>query len=150
MENFLSEYCSFTYFVTKGRPIPVLFLKTNHGKCPFLQQETCLVHQFKPYLCQAAPIISVVFENPAFMRELIGKCPGYGKGRMISVNEIQLSLHRETELELADKQAYQNGWFDRLLKILPQEVSNGRSSSKKPEFCRRSHLRNSQDDMAWQ
>jgi uncharacterized protein len=131
IEDFLLEYCHLSLVVEEGISIPVLLLKFKHAKCPFLQKDTCLVHQYKPYLCQAAPIISMLFENQAVMHELIEKCNGYGKGKMISTSEIQLILQQEADMELADKKAYQSGWFNRLLEILPMEVSNG-SETRKP------------------
>lgn len=147
IEDFLSKYCRLTYVVEKGIRIPILGLGVNHDKCPFLQQESCSVHQFKPYLCQAAPIISVLFENRVFMREFKAKCKGYGKGSMISVNEIKLTLQQEAEMELADKEAYQNGWHKRLLQILALEVSHD-SATGKSAFEKRTRLKDPQKCLA--
>jgi uncharacterized protein len=122
-EEFLSKFCSLTNIGSPQKPVPVLSLQLRNGKCPFLYQKTCSVHQYKPYLCKAAPIISVLFENSSLMDACRKKCPGFGKGNMISENEMQKILETEYEIEIADKKAYQRGWYTKIKKILNKEVS---------------------------
>jgi len=81
------------------------------------------------------------------MIEFKDKCKGYGKGGLISVNEIKLALQQEAKMELADQEAYQNGWHKRLLQILAMEVSHG-SATGKSAFEKRTRLQDPQKCLA--
>jgi Fe-S-cluster containining protein len=124
VEQFLVKFCSFRLLQNREGRLPMLFLRPQQDQCPFLRQNRCLVHSHKPYLCRKAPVVSVLFENANLMRTFKEKCPGFNQGKVISAEEIQGGLQQEWEMEIADKQAYQRGWYEKLVHRFGMEVQN--------------------------
>lgn len=123
--NFLKQYCRLNEYKFKGKyehfVVPVLSIKTYNSVCPFYTEKICSIHSVKPYYCESAPFISLLFqskENLVFFRK---KCEGYGKGRRYTLSEIKRRISKEETLEEEDLKKYQNGFYLLIKKTLKQE-----------------------------
>jgi Fe-S-cluster containining protein len=124
VEQFLLKFCSFNLLQNRGVRLPILMLRQQQNQCPFLRQSICMVHRYKPYLCRSAPVVSVLFENANLMRSFKENCPGFNQGKVISTEEIQSRLQQEWQMEIADKQVYQRGWYTKLVHQFRMEVQD--------------------------
>jgi len=68
-EEFFGRYC--VIVSTAHNPALHLYIKTVEGKCPFLKDNRCSVHEARPYACMAYPMRvywSLVEDMKAFVR----------------------------------------------------------------------------------
>jgi len=133
VEQFLLKFCSFRLLQNREGRLPILLLRQQQDQCPFLRQSICMVHRHKPYLCRNAPVVSVLFENAHLMRAFKEKCPGFNQGKVISAEEIQSRLQQEWEMEIADKQAYQRGWYTKLVHRFGMEAQDDTAKTRRPQ-----------------
>jgi Fe-S-cluster containining protein len=121
-DSFLREFCSlhhYDYSVgSKTIIIPVLILTRQTGQCPFLSVNSCSIHEFKPYYCSAAPFISILLQNREWVEVCSGSCPGFGKGKCYSEQDIACYLAREMELQIEDLEVYNSGFYTYVTSIL--------------------------------
>lgn len=68
--EFFNRYCELG--ATNLTPTPHLYIKTNNGVCPFLNENKCMVHEARPYACRAYPqrvYWKPIVEMKSFVRE---------------------------------------------------------------------------------
>ncbi len=65
------------------------------GDCVFWDRKSgCTVYPARPVQCRTWPFWSENIETPEAWNEVTGVCPGSGRGRLFSVEEIQASAAR--------------------------------------------------------
>jgi Fe-S-cluster containining protein len=79
--QFTATYCEKTggYF----------HLKETGKDCRFLQNKQCTVYEGRPTQCRTWPFWPENLSAKAWSREVAAFCPGVGKGRTYSAEEIQ-------------------------------------------------------------
>lgn len=112
--EFVERYCTFTRhrIETKAgtRTVPDLRLRSNpDGRCIFLADKLCSVHEVKPYVCAAAPFVFEIFSDPEARQELIAVCDGYGLGPEHRADEFRHWLDQESRHERDDAAGYAAG-----------------------------------------
>lgn len=67
--------------------------------CLFLKNKQCSVYEARPTQCRTWPFWPEVMNAKTWSREVLSFCPGIGKGRLYSSQEIQKSLAQQTQTE---------------------------------------------------
>lgn len=74
----------------------------EEGRCRFLNGKQCGVYEGRPTQCRTWPFWPEVMQAKAWKEEVAAYCPGVGKGKVWSKEEIQEQLNiqmiSETEL----------------------------------------------------
>jgi len=109
--------------------VPVVCLQPFEEVCPFLVGNNCTIHLFKPYVCRAAPFISLLFQDKVWISFFKQRCKGFGKGKMHSLDEIRQQLKEEVILEREDLIEYQSGFYKKINNILKKEENHGTRSN---------------------
>jgi Fe-S-cluster containining protein len=71
---------------SRGRTIIKLL---PNGYCPFYQEDGCSVHAFKPLTCMSWPFWDYVTDSEQGWNRAVEHCPGVGKGRLYTPEEIK-------------------------------------------------------------
>lgn len=125
LDDFLEQYCKLTIYESKMKDgisgVPVLYIKSYDGVCPFLNKNRCVIHLSKPYFCKSAPFISLLFQSEKLISYFQSRCHGYGKGKMYSVGNIKHLIKEEERLEEEDFVLYQEGFYSKLTDIFKKE-----------------------------
>ena len=66
-------------------------------ECRFLSGKRCTVYDARPTQCRTWPFWPEVMHAKAWQREVAKFCPGVGKGRLWSVDEIRAVLERQAD-----------------------------------------------------
>ena len=72
-------------------------LRYEGRDCPFLIRTRCSVYEARPWQCRTWPFWSENM-NPAVWEEIAAYCPGIGKGRLYSAEEISRILTRKQDI----------------------------------------------------
>jgi Fe-S-cluster containining protein len=72
------------------------------GHCQFLENKKCGVYEARPTQCRTWPFWPEVINAKVWQKEVASFCPGVGKGRTWSADEIrqQVSIQQESEKKL--------------------------------------------------
>jgi len=64
-------------------------LKEKEKACPFLLGKNCTVYEARPTQCRTWPFWPENMQAKAWSKEVAAFCPGVGKGRLYSAEEIK-------------------------------------------------------------
>jgi Fe-S-cluster containining protein len=85
---FTRRYCT----KTEGH----FHLKESSGDCRFLKGRRCGVYEARPTQCRTWPFWKSLRGVRAWNREVVAFCPGVGKGRWHSPDEIRAQLAQDS------------------------------------------------------
>lgn len=69
--------------------------------CMFLKNKRCSVYEARPTQCRTWPFWPEVMPAKAWKKEVVSFCPGVGKGKIWSVEEIKKRLEEQRLSEVA-------------------------------------------------
>ncbi|MCX7977592.1 MAG: YkgJ family cysteine cluster protein [Bdellovibrionaceae bacterium] len=67
----------------------------SRPECLFLRERKCSVYPARPEQCRTWPFWPEVLKPKAWKKEVVGFCPGVGKGPLISAQEIEATLEAD-------------------------------------------------------
>ncbi len=70
-----------------------------HESCRFLQGKQCGVYEARPVQCRTWPFWPEVMSAKAWAKEVAAFCPGVGKGRLWTPEEIKEQLRIQADSE---------------------------------------------------
>ena len=73
-------------------------LKYTGKDCPFLKDNGCNVYLARPWQCRTWPFWPENMDNAVWEREVAPYCPGVGKGRLYSAEEIRDILAKKKDV----------------------------------------------------
>jgi Fe-S-cluster containining protein len=82
-------------------------LKDNGEDCIFLKNKRCTVYKSRPTQCRTWPFWPETMSAKAWRKDVVGFCPGVGKGKVWSAEQIQKNL--DEQLQWEEKLALQAG-----------------------------------------
>lgn len=89
---FTRKYCA----KTDG----VFHLEDGDGPdCIFLKDKKCSIYEGRPEQCRTWPFWPEVMSAKSWKKEVAAFCPGVGKGRIHSAEEIRAALERQVKSE---------------------------------------------------
>ena len=91
--EFTKKYCDRTNGVWHLKE------KKDRPDCMFLKQKRCTVYEARPSQCRTWPFWNEVMNAKAWAKDVAGFCPGVGKGKVWSAEEIDSVLAQETASE---------------------------------------------------
>ncbi len=84
--QFLEKYT--TWHVGMATGLPVVILKMQNGRCPFVTENGCSIYRSRPTPCRLYPLVRArTGENEHYFLLEEEFCKGHGKGRWWSVEE---------------------------------------------------------------
>lgn len=111
--------------------IPLIALKTSKNCCGFYKNNECSIHKVKPYFCEAAPFISLLFQNDDVIEFHKNNCHGFGHGIYYSNKKIESILLQEIELEEKEWFLYNTTTHNELIDLINDQGGNyGRNSGR--------------------
>ena len=80
---------------------PAFHLKedTKNPDCMFLKNKRCSIYEGRPTQCRTWPFWPEVMAAKAWKKEVVSFCPGVGKGRVWTPEEIQTRLKEQSRSE---------------------------------------------------
>lgn len=84
---FTRQYCE--------RDEDFFYLKNPDRDCRFLDGKRCTVYEGRPTQCRTWPFWPENMNAKAWAREVVTFCPGVGKGRLYSADEIREQMGQE-------------------------------------------------------
>ena len=93
-EEFIDIYCR---YVDYGSYYMVSLKEKDNYDCIFLSKEGCRIYEGRPTQCRTYPFWKSIMESRANWEEEKKSCPGIGKGCMVSKEEIEANLKRNSE-----------------------------------------------------
>jgi Fe-S-cluster containining protein len=91
---FTRQYC--------GKTDDHAHLKNPEKDCPFLEGKGCTVYEARPAQCRTWPFWPENLTPKAWTQEVTAFCPGVGKGRVWSAEEIREQLRQDPVNPLKD------------------------------------------------
>lgn len=82
VSEFASEYCRRVWW-------RVSLQERRNGDCIFLTPEGCRIYSTRPSQCRTFPFWEQNLHNSECWEGLKGRCPGIGRGKLYSRNEIE-------------------------------------------------------------
>ena len=67
--------------------------------CLFLEGKRCGVYEARPVQCRTWPFWPEVMNAKTWKKEVLSFCPGVGKGKKVSADEIKKQLALQTQAE---------------------------------------------------
>ncbi len=77
-------------------------LKYPDKDCPFFRNLQCAVYQFRPWQCRTWPFWPENMNKQVWEQEVASYCPGIGKGRLYSAQEIEAIMAKKKAVSGAD------------------------------------------------
>ena len=74
-------------------------LKYADKDCPFFKKNRCEVYLSRPWQCRTWPFWPENMNSAVWEREVVRDCPGVGKGKLYSAEEIEAILSKRTDVE---------------------------------------------------
>ncbi len=93
-EAFISIYCRLVDF---GAYYLISLKEKENYDCIFLNESGCSIYSGRPTQCRTYPFWSGIVDSEKAWREESKLCPGIGKGRKISKEEIEERLKSDRE-----------------------------------------------------
>lgn len=90
---FLEKYARQVDFRLKSQYSLIEF---SNGRCIFFDQN-CLIYPVRPVQCSTYPFWPQYLEDIKDFMHLVRNCPGYGKGKIVSVEEINRELDQYSQ-----------------------------------------------------
>ncbi len=66
--------------------------------CPFLRNNRCEVYEARPWQCKTWPFWPENMDSIVWEKEVLTWCPGAGKGRLYSAEEIEQIIAKKKEV----------------------------------------------------
>ena len=73
-------------------------LRYGDKDCPFLKDNRCAVYKARPWQCRTWPFWPENMESGVWEKEVQAWCPGAGKGRLYSADEIEEILAKKKDV----------------------------------------------------
>ncbi len=73
-------------------------LKYTGKDCPFFSQNRCSVYDARPWQCRTWPFWPENMNETVWLREVAAYCPGVGKGRLYTAEEIKEIIAKKKEV----------------------------------------------------
>ncbi len=73
-------------------------LKYRDKDCPFLKDNRCAVYEARPWQCRTWPFWPENMDSDVWEKEVASWCPGAGKGRLYSAEEIEEILAKKRDV----------------------------------------------------
>jgi Fe-S-cluster containining protein len=73
-------------------------LKYADKDCPFFRRNRCAVYEARPWQCRTWPFWPENMSKTVWDREVVSYCPGVGKGRLYSAEEIEEILAKKKDV----------------------------------------------------
>lgn len=86
-------------FCTKSHGLWHLNEDKENPDCMFLIKNRCSVYEARPTQCRTWPFWPEVMNPKAWVKEVINYCPGVGKGKNVSAQEIKKTLLEQIKSE---------------------------------------------------
>lgn len=67
--------------------------------CPFLQQKQCGIYEARPTQCRTWPFWPEVLEPRTWMKDVLSFCPGVGRGKVWSKEDVEAQLDQQKKSE---------------------------------------------------
>jgi Fe-S-cluster containining protein len=90
---FTKKYCE------KYRGAWHLIEDRKNPDCMFLKNKGCTIYEARPTQCRTWPFWPEVMNSKAWAKDVVAFCPGVGKGKLISSEEINKNLKQQTNAE---------------------------------------------------
>lgn len=91
--EFTKEYCEKTHGIWHLKE------DSTNPDCMFLKHKRCSVYEARPTQCRTWPFWPEVMTPKAWAKEVVAFCPGAGKGKLWSAEEIEKVLAEERASE---------------------------------------------------
>ena len=75
-------------------------IRQKQDACIFLQGHECQIYSARPFQCQQFPFWYELFNNKKIYREIEETCPGFGKGKKYTAEELEQRLTQDKEYRL--------------------------------------------------
>ena len=92
--QFLKQYCG-----EKGSHVHLIDPPENKGDCMFLKKNQCSAYEARPEHCRTWPFWPENMNPKTWNNEIKTFCPGVGKGKVHSFEEIKAVLDSQKEME---------------------------------------------------
>ncbi|OGW46523.1 MAG: hypothetical protein A2078_06420 [Nitrospirae bacterium GWC2_57_9] len=73
-------------------------LRYEDKDCPFLAQGRCAVYEARPWQCRTWPFWPENMNKRVWEHEVLAYCPGAGKGRLYTAEEIEDILKKKKDV----------------------------------------------------
>jgi Fe-S-cluster containining protein len=73
-------------------------LKYTDKDCPFLKSDRCEVYESRPWQCRTWPFWPENMDSDRWEREVAAYCPGVGKGRLYTAEDIDNILRKKKDV----------------------------------------------------
>jgi len=73
-------------------------LKYTDKDCPFFKEGRCEVYEARPWQCRTWPFWPENMDSGVWKREVAAYCPGVGKGRLYTVEDIENILKKKKDV----------------------------------------------------
>ncbi len=73
-------------------------LKYTYKDCPFYRESRCMAYDARPWQCRTWPFWPENMNTAVWEREVAAYCPGVGKGRLYSAEEIEEILVKKKDV----------------------------------------------------
>lgn len=93
-EAFIRTYCK---RVDMGSFHMITFIERDNNDCIFLTEKGCRIYPVRPIQCQSYPFWESIIESRESWDKEALECPGIGRGRLHSRQEIERWLARRRE-----------------------------------------------------